>query len=154
MAAIMAQRNAMKRVSAPQVPTKSSLPKPAPQTKKPAEQPLRTSVQSSNTTQKKVSTTNVKPAPPKQSQNNLNKGNNIAPKPTTSGSKPPMKMSAGGGGGFAAMRNMLQNRMGPQPVKKEEGPKKPIVELASDNVPRMNMLKLIEGRKLLEKKTI
>ena len=43
------------------------------------------------------------------------------------------------------MRNMLQNRMGPQPVKKEEGPKKPIVELASGNVPRMNMSKLLNS---------
>ena len=53
-------------------------------------------------------------------------------------------MSAGGGGGFAAMRNMLANRMGPQPTKKQdEGPKKPIVELAKGNVPRMNMSKLM-----------
>ena len=145
MAAIMAQRNAMKRVSAPNIP-KSALPKNEPQTKKPVAQPPKTNAPSA---QKRVSAINVKPAISKPAQNSLNKGKNVnnnsnpKPKPPTSGAKAPMKMSGGGGGGFAAMRNMLQNRMGPQPVKKEEGPKKPIVELTSGNVPRMNMSKLM-----------
>ena len=135
MAAIMAQRNAMKKVS-PQAPT-SSLPKPA-------EQPLKTTSQSSNTNLK-TPTTNVKPAAPsKPAQKTVNKGNNPL-KPSNSGAKPPMKASGGGGGGFAAMRNMLQNRMAPQPVKKEEGPKKPIVELGTGNVPRMNISKLMSS---------
>ena len=70
--------------------------------------------------------------------------NAFSSKPANTGAKQPLKMSAGGGGGFAAMRNMLANRMGPQPTKKQdEGPKKPIVELAKGNVPRMNMSKLM-----------
>ena len=145
MAAIMAQRNAMKRVSAPQNST-PSLPKPASQAKKPAEQPLKTTIPASNTSKKIVPTNKEKPAAPsKPPQKSLNKGNNNPPKPSTSGAKPPMKMSGGGGGGFAAMRNMLQNRMAPQPVKKEEGPKKPIVELGTGNVPRMNISKLMSS---------
>ena len=163
MAAIMAQRNAMKRVSAPQAPT-SSLPKPSssqvkksveqpqakkpaeqPQAKKPAQQPPKNIAPSLKTSLKPVPKTKEKPvAPSKPPQKTLNKGNNNPPpKPSTSGAKPPMKI--GGGGGFAAMRNMLQNRMAPQPVKKEEGPKKPIVELGSGNVPRMNLSKLMSS---------
>ena len=68
----------------------------------------------------------------------------MAPKLINSGAKPPMKMSGGGGGGFAALRNALQNRMAPQQVKKEnEGPKKPIVEVGTGNVPKMNLSKLM-----------
>ena len=135
MAAIMAQRNAMKRVSAPQN-SMTSLPKPAPQAK----------TTPPSTSQKTIPINKGKQvASSKPVQKTLNKGNNNPPKPSTSGTKPPMKMSGGGGGGFTAMRNMLQNRMAPQPVKKEEGPKKPIVELGTGNVPRMNISKLMSS---------
>jgi hypothetical protein len=53
-------------------------------------------------------------------------------------------MSGGGAGGFAALRNALANRMGPpQQVKKDKGPKKPIVELGTGNIPKMNISKLM-----------
>ena len=135
MAAIMAQRNAMKRVSAPQN-SMTSLPKPAPQAK----------TTPPSTSQKTIPINKGKQvASSKPVQKTLNKGNNNPPKPSTSGTKPPMKMSGGGGGGFTAMRNMLQNRMAPHPMKKEEGPKKPIVELGTGNVPRMNISKLMSS---------
>ena len=146
MSAIMAQRNAMKRVSAPQIPT-SSLKKTETKTKAPVTiqkktttttQPPKTNI---NTSLKKAPTSSTK-APIKPTS--TTKVNAFSSKPANTGAKQPLKMSAGGGGGFAAMRNMLANRMGPQPTKKQdEGPKKPIVELASGNVPRMNMSKLM-----------
>jgi hypothetical protein len=154
MTAILAQRNAMKRSTAPTIPA-SSLPKTNIPPKKSVVQAQKTSTNikpSTNTkpntnnkpntnTFKKTQTTLVNPPPQKSTQNNLNKTNSI--KPSTTGGKLPMK--TGGGGGFAAMRNMLANRMAPQKqVKKDEGPKKPIVELAAgSNVPRMNMSKLM-----------
>ena len=143
MAAIMAKKNAMKRVSAPQN-SLSSLPKAEP--KKTGLQPTKNNAQppknNLNNYAKKPPTSSIKPQASKPAPFPPNKTN----KPANSGvSKQPMKMSAGGGGGFAAMRNMLANRMGPQqPAKKEsEGPKKPIVELGKGNVPRMNLSKLM-----------
>ena len=137
MAAIMAKRNAMKRVSDPKIQS-STLPKPDNQPKKPSFQTQK------NTTNaiKKPPTSSVKPPAAKSTQFLPNKPTKPA---NTGGAKQPMKMSAGGGGGFAAMRNMLANRMGPQqPAKKEStGPKKPIVELGKGNVPRMNLSKLM-----------
>ena len=142
MAAIMAQRNAMKRVSAPQIPT-SSLPKANNQPKKTDFQPQKTFVEpqkkNANTSLKKAPTQVVKPpvAKPAQVPQKSNK-------PANTGAKNPMKMSTGGGGGFASKLNMLANKMAPKPVKKEsEEPKKPIVELGKGNVPRMNLSKLM-----------
>ena len=137
MAAIMAKRNAMKRVSDPKIPS-TSLQKPDNQPKKPSFQ----SQKNTTTAIKKPPTSSVKPTSTKPAQFPINKPT----KPANIGdAKQPMKMSAGGGAGFAAMRNMLANRMGPQqPAKKEStGPKKPIVELGTGNVPRMNLSKLM-----------
>ena len=136
MAMIMAKRNAMKKVTGPEMPI-SSLPKKAVQPQKSVEQPLKnqkipnqSSTNSTAAASKKPTTNTIKPP-----SNNKPVG--------SSGGKQPMKVS-GGGGGFAAMRNMLANRMAPPSTKKEnEGPKKPIVELAAgSNVPRMNLSKL------------
>ena len=144
MAAIMAKRSAMKKVSTLQTPS-SNVPKSNIPPKKPVEPPKKPNINTNNT--KKTQTNTVKP-PVSKPATNTNKPVTSGAKPQkktgpgTAGEKPPMKM---GGGGFAAMRNMLANRMAPQnQIKKEEGPKKPIVELASgSNVPRMNLSKLM-----------
>ena len=147
MDAIMAKRNAMKRVSAPQIQS-SSIKKTETQPKKPVAAPKKTTT---TTTQVPKTNTNsaLKKTPTSSTKTSIKptsstKVSAFSSKPTNTGAKQPLKMSAGGTGGFAAMRNMLANRMGPQPTKKQdEAPKKPIVELAKGNVPRMNMSKLM-----------
>ena len=47
-----------------------------------------------------------------------------------------------GGNSFAAKLSFLQNKMGKPKSDEKEEPKKPIVEIASGNVPRMNLSKL------------
>ena len=83
----------------------------------------------------KVEPPKPKVEPPKQ---------NIEPqKVNNSNSGQPIKI--GGSGGFAAMRNMLANRMAP-PSQKPKEPPKPIIEVASSSTTgKMDIKALISG---------
>ena len=144
MAAILAQRNAMKKGSGTQNPPISQ---PKPQPKKPAVQPQppKNIKKNENNAPKKPPVASKKPPTSNKPQEPLQKVNTVKKSVNSgAGAKPPMKMSGGGAGGFAALRNALANRMGPpQQAKKDEGPKKPIVELGTGNVPKMNISKLM-----------
>ena len=85
--------------------------------------------------QTKVEPPKPKVEPPKQ---------NVEPqKVNNSNSGQPIKI--GGSGGFAAMRNMLANRMAP-PSQKPKEPPKPIIEVASSSTTgKMDIKALISG---------
>ena len=139
MAMIMAQRNQMKKTKTLQVPSQ-----PAPQSIKPPSQPPKPQqkppqAQTQKKDKEKPITPSIKPNGNKKVTQNSSINKNIASNSSASAIKPTVKT---GGNSFAAKLSFLQNKMGKPKSDEKEEPKKPIVEVASGNVPRMNLSKV------------
>ena len=139
MAMIMAQRNQMKKTKTLQVSSQ-----PIPQSSKPPSQPPKPQqkppqAQTQKKDKEKPITTSIKPNENKKVTQNSSINKNIASNSSASAIKPTVKA---GGNSFAAKLSFLQNKMAKPKSDEKEEPKKPIVEIASGNVPRMNLSKL------------
>lgn len=135
MAMIIAQRNQMKKTKTLQVPSQ-----PPPQSSQPPKlQQKPTQVQTQKTYKEKPITSSIKPNENKKVTQNSSINKSIGSNSSASAIKPTAKA---GGNSFAAKLSFLQNKMGKPKSDEKEEPKKPIVEIASGNVPRMNLSKL------------
>jgi hypothetical protein len=139
MAMIMAQRNQMKKTKTLQVS-----PQPPPQSTKPPSQPPKPQqkppqAQAQKKEKEKPIAPSIKPNENKKVTQNSSTNKNTASNSSASAIKPTVKA---GGNSFAAKLSFLQNKMGKPKEEVKEEPKKPIVEIAKGNVPRMNLSKL------------
>jgi hypothetical protein len=135
MAMIIAQRNQMKKTKTLQVSSQ-----PPPQSSQPPKlQQKPTQVQTQKTYKEKPITSSIKPNENKKVTQNSSINKSIGSNSSASAIKPTAKA---GGNSFAAKLSFLQNKMGKPKSNEKEEPKKPIVEIASGNVPRMNLSKL------------
>ena len=113
-------------------PPKVEPPKPKVEPPKTKVEPPKNKVEPPKT---KVEPPKTKVEPPKTNQESSKKNN----------SNTSQTMKFGNSGGFAAMRNMLANRMAP-PSQKPKEPPKPIIEVASSsNTAKMDIKALISG---------
>ena len=165
MAAIMAQRNKMKKPGAG-----SGVPATKPQPAKPKPGAFPKPSTNTTTAPKPITTTpKTTTTVPNPDSSNVNKIN-IPPKNTNSGTslkppaaKPPAKM--GGGGGFGAKLAFLQARMGgpsgggssstnnsSSSNHNSKEPSKPIVELCEGNTKKMDINKVIGNLEKEKKK--
>ena len=118
-------------------PPKVEPPKPKIETTQPKVEPPKTKVEPPKVEppKPKVEPPKTKVEPPKTNQESSKKNN----------SNTSQTMKFGNSGGFAAMRNMLANRMAP-PSQKPKEPPKPIIEVASSsNTAKMDIKALISG---------
>jgi len=138
MAAILAKRNQMKKSNTLQVPSQPPSQSSKPPSQPPKPQQKAPQVQSQKKDNKPIASS-IKPNDNKKVTQNSSTNKNTSSNISSSVVKPQVKA---GGNAFAAKLSFLQNKMGKPKSNEKEEPKKPIVELASGNVPRMNLSKL------------